>query len=98
MPSPDARPEGGPPDILRCNRCGTVVEGTQHTRSGYRVGHYRLHTGPTEEVTIRQPDDTLLPYRRLVRPVEVVSCPRCFAEPAVRRLWDSFGDTEEGLE
>src|SRR5262245_57639307 len=96
MAQAGARPDGDPANALRCTRCGTAVDGTHHTRTGYTVGHYVLHTGPTEETTIRHGiDDTTLTYRRLVRPVEVVSCPACFGDPATRRLWLAFGDEED---
>ena len=80
---------------LRCTRCGAAVEGTQHTRTGYTVGHYVLHTGRTGEATFRRRDDEApIVYRRLLEPVQVVSCPACFGRPDVRRLWLSFGDEE----
>ena len=67
--------------------------GTLHTRAGYTVGFYLLHTGPTDEATMRRRDDEApLTYRRLLEAVEVVSCVGCFARPDVRRLWLAFGD------
>ncbi len=73
-----------------------MVEGTRHTRTGYTVGHYVLHTGPTEEATVRRRDDEApITYRRLVEPVEIVSCPACFARPDVRGLWLRFGTEEK---
>ena len=78
---------------LRCTRCGAAVEGTRHTRTGYTVGHYVLHGGPTGEATFRRRDDEApITYRRLLEPTVVVSCPACFVRPEVRRLWLSFGD------
>lgn len=83
------------PPATRCTWCGAAVTGTRHTRSGYTVGHYTLHAGRTVEATIRQREDEApLVYRRLVEPVEVVSCPTCFTRPEVRRLWLTFGDEE----
>ncbi len=80
---------------LRCSRCAATVDGTRHTRNGYTVGYYLLHTGRTVEATVRRRDDeTPLTYRRLIEAVEVVSCPLCFARPDVRRLWETFGDEE----
>ncbi len=80
---------------LRCSRCGGVVQGTRHTRTGYTVGHYVLHTGRTSEATVRRRDDEApVTYRRLLDPLEVVSCPTCFARPDVQRLWLAFGDEE----
>ena len=72
-----------------------TVDGTRHTRTGYLVGYYLLHTGPTEDATIRHgTDETPVTYRRLVRPVQVIRCPACFRDPATRRLWETFGDEE----
>jgi hypothetical protein len=60
------------------------------------VGHYILHTGRTEEATLRRGgDDAALVYRRLVEPVEVVACSTCFARADVRQLWEAFGDAEQ---
>ena len=82
-------------EALRCDHCGADVEGTRHTRTGWEVGYYLLHTGPTEDATVRRRDDeAATSYRRLLQAEEVVSCPRCFALPEVRRLWSTFGDPE----
>jgi len=92
MPQERAPAESGG---LRCTRCGAAVEGTRHTRNGYTVGHYVLHTGPTGEASLRRREDEApMTYRRLLETVEVVSCPACFVRPEVRRLWLHFGDEE----
>jgi hypothetical protein len=71
------------------------VAGTVHTRSGYIVGHYVLHTGRTVEATLRRREDEApLVYRRLVEPTTIVACAACFGQPDVRRLWLAFGDEE----
>src|SRR3954451_6524517 len=85
----DAVPPG------RCFRCGAAVAGTLHTRSGYIVGHYALHTGRTVEATLRRGEhEAPLVYRRLIEPVTIVACPACYPLPAVRRLWATFGEPE----
>ena len=92
MPQQGGPAEGGG---LHCTRCGALVEETRHTRTGYTVGHYVLHTGRTGEASVRRGDDEApLTYRRLLETVEVVSCPACFDRPDVRRLWLAFGDEE----
>jgi hypothetical protein len=96
MPHQEGLAESGAAAALRCTTCGTPVEGTRHTRSGYTVGHYLLHTGPTTEATVRRRDDEApVTYRRLLEAIEVVSCPACFARPDVRRRWLAFGDEGE---
>ena len=81
------------PPALRCSRCGGAVDGTQHTRTGYVVGYYVLHTGRTEEAAVRRRDDEApITYRRVLEPLDVVSCPQCFGEPEMRRLWLGFGN------
>jgi hypothetical protein len=91
MPQASAAESSG----LRCSRCGAAVAGTRHTRTGYTVGFYVLHTGPTGEASFRRRDDEApITYRRLLEPVEVVSCATCFTRPDVRRLWLTFGDAE----
>ena len=42
----------------------------------------------------RGEDEAPLVYRRLVEPVEVVSCPACLDAPEMRRLWAAFGEEE----
>lgn len=81
--------------VLRCTRCGAVVEGTRHTRAVYQVGHFVLHTGRTVETTVRRGDDEApLTYRRLIEPQVMVSCAGCYSRADVQRLWQAFG--EEG--
>lgn len=88
-----AQTEAASPSPLRCARCGVAVEPTRHTRTTYVVGYYRLHGGRTTEATlVRGDDEAPLVYRRLVEPADVVSCARCFREPEVRRVWETFGD------
>ena len=90
-----AETEVGP--MLRCTRCGAAVDGTRHTRSGYTVGYYVLHTGRTGEASVRRRDDEApVTYRRLLETFEVVCCPVCFAHPEMRRLWSAFGDEGYG--
>ena len=96
MPGP-GDPGAAGAEAPRCSRCGIGVGGTVHTRTGYTVGHYRLHGGRTVEGTVRRGDDEApLVYRRLVEPVELVSCPACLASAEVRRLWERFGEPENG--
>jgi hypothetical protein len=95
MAEPGGPAAGAASPVRRCTRCGAAVTGTVHVRGGYRVGYYAMHTGRTVEATVRRREDEApLVYRRLVEPVEVVSCPACFVLPEVQRRWAAFGDEE----
>ena len=75
-----------------CRQCGRLVRETMHTRVSYRVDGFALHTGETEEAIVRRSDsdEIALVYRRLVRPVVVLTCCDCYAEPASRRRHQSW--------
>jgi hypothetical protein len=69
----------------RCTHCGREVTETVHTRGGYRVDYYALHTGTTEPATMARSDDTLVvTVLKLLEPIEVVTCADCYHEPRVR--------------
>jgi hypothetical protein len=98
MSLPAGRIESDEAPARRCSRCGAAVQETRHTRTDYVVGYYVLHTGPIAEASIRRGDDEApLSYLRLLDVVEIVSCPRCFAEPEVQRSWAAFGGSAGGL-
>jgi hypothetical protein len=93
--SPAGEPVQSAMPALRCTRCGAVVSATRHTRTGYVVGYYLLHGGPTEEATLRRRDEeAVTAYRRLLEVVETVTCPTCYTRPEMRRLWAAFGEVE----
>ena len=71
-----------------CRHCGCAVAETLHTRASYVVGGFVLHTGPTEPAVVRRgdSDELALVYQRLLRPVTLVTCARCYAEPERRAL------------
>jgi hypothetical protein len=94
QPRAEQQVHGAGAPVRRCSRCGDPVEGTRHTRTGWAVGHYVLHTGRTETGTLRRDDESVMTYRRLVCAVEVVACAACYATPAVRQEWATFGETE----
>lgn len=77
----------------RCDQCGRTVGETMHGRTGYAVAGYRLYTGATEPAVVRKPDSDAIAftYQRLVRPVLLVTCAACYADPARRarhERWD----------
>ena len=64
-----------------------------HGRASYAVAGYRLYTGATESAVVRKPDSDAIAftYQRLVRPVLLVTCATCYADPARRarhQRWD----------
>ncbi len=63
-----------------------------HGRLSYRVDGFVLHTGETEEATVRRADsdEVALVYRRLVRPVVLLTCCDCYADPVRRRRHQSW--------
>jgi hypothetical protein len=81
-----------PPAGERCDRCGRLVRETMHQRGRWVVDAYVLHTGETEPAVVRRPDSEaiVLEYQRLVRPVVVVTCADCYADPAARRRHESW--------
>lgn len=90
MPQAVARAAAEPPE--HCARCGAVVEATRHTRTDVMVGYYRLHGGPTEAATVALDDDATLEYRRLLRSVVTVVCPRCWATDEMQAVWETWGE------
>jgi hypothetical protein len=79
-------------DPPRCQHCGNAVDETRHSRTGYTVGGFALHTGETEEAVFRRQDadEGALVYRRLVRPVLLYTCRACYADARRRRLHESW--------
>lgn len=85
---------------MQCSHCGREVRETQHTQKGYRVDYYLLHTGRTEWVFLKNPKEA--PARhcfRLIEPVDIVSCVKCYDHPSVRRLLEEkFNRPDRPLE
>jgi hypothetical protein len=71
-----------------CRHCGRAVAETLHARASYTVGGFVLHTGPTETAVVRRPDsdEVAFVYQRLLHPVTLVTCARCYADPTRRAL------------
>ncbi len=70
---------------LRCDHCGRPVHETIHTRTGYRVDYYSLHTGPVELARISTDNGEPVEFQRLLSRVEVVTCAECYLDEAVQR-------------
>jgi hypothetical protein len=88
---------GERPTLGHCHLCGRAVRETVHERAAYAVDGFVLYTGETEEAVIRRgdADEAGLVYRRLVRPVRLLTCADCYADPVRRarhRSWRYPGD------
>jgi hypothetical protein len=71
---------------LRCDHCGRSVNETQHSRTGYTVDYYSLHTGPVETCSLVTDDgERRLTFQRLMRAEEVVTCVDCYRRADVQR-------------
>jgi hypothetical protein len=78
---------------MQCFHCGREVRETSHTPKGYRVDYYLLHTGRTERIFVKDPNDSMTPmtYLKLTEPVALASCIECYADPLIKkRLDDDF--------
>jgi hypothetical protein len=83
---------------MQCSHCGREVFGTVHTQKTFKVDFYLLHTGETEwEFFVsRKPDVPPLRYRKLIRPIDVLTCVQCYARPEIRQiLEDDFTGRHE---
>jgi hypothetical protein len=77
------------------------VHGTIHRQKDYRVDFYLLHTGHSEWDFVLSPkqDGALIRYRKLSRPIDVLTCVDCYARPEIRRLLDDdFAGRREVVE
>ena len=69
----------------RCHHCGRPVHETMHTRTGFNVDFYSLHTGEVEPVTLSRPDENGdITVMRLLNPIEVITCVECYQRAAIR--------------
>jgi len=80
---------------MQCSHCGREVFGTVHTQRTYKVDFYLLHTGETEWefLVTRKPDAPPLKYRKLIQPIDVLTCVQCYARP---EIWQILEDDFTG--
>ena len=86
---------------MQCFHCGREVKETIHTRRGYKVDYYLLHTGNTEWAFFKNPKDNAptLRYLKLTQPTDIFTCVQCHALPAIRKqLDDDFAGLRSILE
>lgn len=71
--------------LLHCSHCGRAVGPTVHTRDGWRVDHYLLHTGEVEPAVFRRDEfGPPIDYLRLTSYRLVVTCAECHARADIR--------------
>jgi len=83
---------------MQCSHCGREVFGTVHTQKAFRVDFYLLHTGETEWELLFNPKQDAPPikYRKLIRPIDVLTCVQCYARPEIQQiLEDDFTGRHE---
>jgi len=73
---------------MRCLRCHRPITETVHQGPKFRVDGYRLHTGKTKLVEIKD-DIRNHPsfYLQLYDPENYYLCIDCFAEEKIREIW-----------
>src|SRR6185369_4632516 len=91
-----------PVTALRCDHCGRPVRETQHTRTGYQVDYYSMHTGDVEETTVTGDDEKPLTFQKLLRGIEVITCADCYSRPGIRaerdhRFWPEREANDHGV-
>jgi len=87
-----ARAAAGGRIVGHCRFCGRAVSETVHGRGAYVVDGFVLHTGESEAAMIRQAesDAIVLVYQRLLRPVVLLTCRECYADPERRGRHQSW--------
>lgn len=72
-------------NATHCVHCGRTVQSTRHTRTGYRVDYYSMHTGDSEPGTILNEDGSVeMVYQKLLHAREIVTCVDCYARAEAR--------------
>jgi len=67
-------------NTARCVHCGREVKPTRHTRTGYRVDYYSMHTGESEPGTLLNEDGSVeMVYQKLLHAREIITCVDCYA-------------------
>jgi hypothetical protein len=70
----------------RCDHCGRPVRATQHTRGGYAVDYYSLHSGHGEVAAFSGDDRTRTTYVRLLDHFDLTTCVDCYRRTDVQAL------------
>ena len=68
----------------RCDHCGRPVRSTQHTRNGYAVDYYSLHSGHGDVAAFSGDDRTRGTYVKLRDRFDVITCADCYRRGPVQ--------------
>jgi hypothetical protein len=75
---------------MNCDRCKRQLEGTVHTKDKYRVDLFRLHTGATIPVVLKEDTEEEIKFFKLENSVIVVLCNKCILDPKVEESLNKF--------
>lgn len=80
---------------MNCFYCGREVYSTRHTRSGFRVDYYLLHTGKIQSAFFHTINDDI-PTKQtdvLVDAYDIITCVDCMKHPKFK---DDFNKKIKG--
>lgn len=76
--------------MMTCDRCKRQLEGTIHTRDDYRVDSFRLWTGVTVSVSLKEEGDEEIRFQRIESPRLIILCKHCVSEKKVAQALAKF--------
>ena len=75
---------------MECDRCKRALNPTMHMRESYKVEAYRLYTGNTTPVVMREDSDEELKFAKLDSPRVVTICDICMNDNEIIRALEKF--------
>lgn len=75
---------------MECDLCKRTLSPTMHTKDGFRVEAYRLVTGETIPVSMRDENDEEIKYMKVQNPRTVMLCDVCLKIEEVKNAVEMF--------
>jgi len=75
---------------MQCSKCKRHLEPTMHTRSGYKVEAYMLHTGSAVPVIMLEESDEEKKFMKIEDPRIVTICDKCIKKAEVKKAIGKF--------
>jgi len=75
---------------MECDICKRALNPTVHKRESYKVEAYRLYTGETAPVTMREEGDEEIKFIKLSSPRIVTVCDVCVKDAEVIKALEKF--------